>query len=207
MSEQLAFRLLFAVAFFAILGFRVFEHVRAGNHREPFSMGAESRAITWLRLAFPFVYLPVLVLYFAAPATVRWAEVPLPAWAHWLGLALLYASGALLAWVHVALGKNFSTNLRLRNDHTFVSSGPYRWVRHPMYNVFCLMFVGIFLATGHALVGLIPLAGLLAIMVWRTPQEERLLAGHFGEAYLDYCRHTGRFLPRLRRREAPAAVA
>jgi protein-S-isoprenylcysteine O-methyltransferase Ste14 len=113
------------------------------------------------------------------------------------GLALAVLSTALLFWVNWALGANFSTELSIRKDHQLVQAGPYRWVRHPMYTVFFLMFAGFFLLTANWAVGLIPLATLLIVILIRTPREERMLADQFGAEYLRYRERTGRYLPKL----------
>src|SRR5207244_2384452 len=115
------------------------------------------------------------------------------------GTGLVVLGLLLLVWVHRALACNFSTTLRIRPDHTLVTSGPYHWVRHPMYTVFCLVFVGICLQTANGLLGGLGLSAIGIIMIVRTPLEEAQLVEKFGEEYRHYMQRTGRYLPRLLR--------
>ncbi|MBI3320029.1 MAG: isoprenylcysteine carboxylmethyltransferase family protein [Candidatus Omnitrophica bacterium] len=84
-----------------------------------------------------------------------------------------------------------------RKDHTLVTSGPYRYVRHPFYLSFGLGVLGGSLAMANwfiLLTGVLPLGFLMA----RTRIEEAKLIGRFGVEYQEYMRRVGRFLPRFR---------
>src|SRR5262249_2855345 len=145
--------------------------------------------------------LPFLVLmlsYPFYPPLLAWADLPFPAWLRWCGAGLALATVPFLVWIHRALGRNFSTTIRVRADHTLVTWGPDRWVRHPMYTLFGVLFAAFFLLTANWFLGLVPLLLVVVVMGWRTPREEAVLLARFGNAYSDYCRRTGRFLPRLR---------
>lgn len=100
--------------------------------------------------------------------------------------------------VHHFLGKNFSSELRIRPDHELVTEGPYRYVRHPMYTSFFVMMTGLFLLSGNWLICGSALLVLIFVMVVRTPREERMMEGRFGDAYRHYMARTGRYLPKLR---------
>src|SRR5262249_36899536 len=126
-----------------------------------------------------------------------WSALPLPLGLRWAGVALATAAIPLLVWVQRALGSNFYTTLHLRQEHTLVCDGPYRWVRHPMYTVFYLMFLSIFLITANGFLGLYFLATFTLLMFVRVPNEERVLVEKFGDGYRRYMQRTGRFLPRL----------
>jgi protein-S-isoprenylcysteine O-methyltransferase Ste14 len=78
-----------------------------------------------------------------------------------------------------------------------IKHGPYRWVRHPMYTVLFLMGIGWLLLTANWLIGA-PLAiGILIVVIVRIDNEEKVLIDLFGDDYLEYIQHTGRFLPRF----------
>ena len=83
-----------------------------------------------------------------------------------------------------------------REHATLVTSGPYRWVRHPFY----LGAAGAMLANSLAMAnGFVAATGALALalIAARTRKEEENLILRFGDTYRDYMRRTGRFLPRL----------
>jgi protein-S-isoprenylcysteine O-methyltransferase len=84
-------------------------------------------------------------------------------------------------------------------DHQVVDSGPYRYVRHPVYGSFTAIAAGLGLVfRSYVLVGVA--AGWLAASLWWAAAEEALLSSSegLGAAYRSYSARTGRFLPRLR---------
>jgi protein-S-isoprenylcysteine O-methyltransferase Ste14 len=150
-------------------------------------------------------------IYGLAPGWLSWAEIPLPPLVRWSGTATGVLSLLLFVWVHRSLGKNYSPLIALRDDHTLVTRGPYRWVRHPMYGAFYLLHVAVFLLSANAFIGLTWIGGLTGVVVLRIPQEERMLTERFGNAYIEYAQRTGRLLPdvfgkRLPERQTAATV-
>jgi protein-S-isoprenylcysteine O-methyltransferase Ste14 len=102
----------------------------------------------------------------------------------------------LIYWVYISLGLNVSPTQSTREGATLVTHGPYHWVRHPLYTVGTMAYLGIGLVTALWPV----LVGLLAPMIFlalRTPKEEARLIETFGEAYRQYMARTGRYMPRL----------
>lgn len=78
-----------------------------------------------------------------------------------------------------------------------MTSGPYRYVRHPMYTALFHSMWAILLLTRNWLVGGVPLVGLCVIVLLRIQREERAMVDNFGDAYREYMKRTGRFLPRV----------
>jgi protein-S-isoprenylcysteine O-methyltransferase Ste14 len=136
-------------------------------------------------------------LWLGSPA-LGFAQLPLPELAGWLGYLLALLGVGLLAWAHDTLGQNFSPWLELRGEHQLVTTGPYRWVRHPIYSAGVLVVLGIGLLSANLLVLLLPGASLSLLLVVRLRDEEAMLAERFGEAYRAWEATTGRLLPRLR---------
>jgi protein-S-isoprenylcysteine O-methyltransferase Ste14 len=101
-----------------------------------------------------------------------------------------------LVWVQHSLGKHWSTQLRLRENHMLVTSGLYRRVRHPMYTVLFVLRLAIALATANMLILLIEGAQ-FAVYYARIGKEEQMMLRKFGEEYRVYMMRTGRFLPRF----------
>jgi isoprenylcysteine carboxyl methyltransferase (ICMT) family protein YpbQ/SAM-dependent methyltransferase len=109
------------------------------------------------------------------------------------------------------LGKQWSLTARVLVGHELVRTGPFAYVRHPIYSA----LLGLLLATGLALstATLTALAALvyLAGTTWRAQREEALLRAHFGGDYEDYARQVPRLLPRLwapgARADAPGGYA
>ncbi|MCL5951746.1 MAG: isoprenylcysteine carboxylmethyltransferase family protein [Chloroflexi bacterium] len=159
----------------------------------------ESKLNIALRALIGAIFFLGVLFYIVRPQVLAWAELPLPHWLQWLGVALGAISLPLLAWTQLALGSNFSPTLHIRREHTLVTRGPYRYVRHPMYTALFLSLLAILLLTRNWLVGGVPLVGLCVIVLLRVPREESAMIEKFGDAYRQYMKRTGRFLPSVMR--------
>jgi len=117
------------------------------------------------------------------------------------GALLFFSALALYWWGYRSLGAMFTAStsfgVRLMADHCLVSSGPYRFVRHPMYlAVILLGFGGLLLyRTWAMLVFALTMFGLIL----RARREEQVLAAEFGEQWQNYARQVPGWFPRLRR--------
>lgn len=98
-------------------------------------------------------------------------------------LCVLGLAGAL--WSRQALGANWSGRVTLKEDHELVVSGPYRWVRHPIYTSLLLMAAGTAIAEG-LLGSALGLLGFLITVTVKIVQEERLMMRHFPDTYGAY---------------------
>ncbi len=137
----------------------------------------------------------LIAAYLLNPAWVSWSSVTLPGWLRWAGASLgLLVVPPLLFWTFHSLGKNLTDTVVTRREHTLVTHGPYRWVRHPFYGVAVLWGLALSLLTANWLLALLGVA-VVTMLVIRTRLEEDRLAERFGDEYRDYARRTGRFFP------------
>jgi protein-S-isoprenylcysteine O-methyltransferase Ste14 len=190
------YHLSFVALFVIFTGIRMAYHRLAQKTAGPVTYH-EGRLHRGLRLVVGVPFMLAFVGYWFRPDLFAWARLPLPAWSQALGLVLAAASLPAIAWVHSALGANFSTVLHTRAEHTLVTHGPYRWVRHPMYTLLFIFETGLLLLTQNAFIGGTLLIALALIVITRLPREEAMLAERFGPAYTRYQQRTGRLLPRL----------
>jgi len=103
----------------------------------------------------------------------------------------------LLTWTFRSLGPNLTDTVVTRQHHTLVTSGPYRYVRHPFYVASAMAIVANALAAANWFIALT--GGLtMALLVIRTATEEDHLLRRFGDEYAAYMTRTGRFVPRTR---------
>jgi protein-S-isoprenylcysteine O-methyltransferase Ste14 len=121
----------------------------------------------------------------------------LPVWLRVSGAILVVAGLTILFWAQHVLGRMFSPNLELLDDHKLITAGPYRWVRHPIYSSFFVFLVGSGIITRNWLIGLVELA-ILVNMAIRIGREEKMMLERFGDQYREYMKTTGRLFPRLR---------
>jgi len=114
---------------------------------------------------------------------------------HWLGLSLLVFGFFLFSWSVIARGR-FATSWEMAENHKLVTWGPYRFIRHPSYLSYFLMFFGIFFVWLNllAIIPLFAIPGYIRIV----EEEEQLLIKRFGEQYIQYRKITGRFFPRIK---------
>ena len=142
----------------------------------------------------------LVAAYLMNPAWVSWSSLALPTWLRWAGAPLgLLVVPPLLFWTFHSLGKNLTDTVVTRREHTLVTHGPFRWVRHPFYVVVFLWGLSLSLLTANWLLALLGVAA-VTMLVTRTRVEEAKLAERFGDEYRAYARRTGRFFPLLGRR-------
>jgi protein-S-isoprenylcysteine O-methyltransferase Ste14 len=139
-----------------------------------------------------------LLLYFFWPPALGWTLVEISAGLRWAGVAVAGMSVLSTWWVFRTLGLNITRTSKTRDTATLVTTGPYRFVRHPFYVNVALAFGALSLVTRSwwFVVWIVPALILLGI---RTRREEANLESRFGEAWRAYAARTGRFVPRLAR--------
>ena len=164
------------------------------------------RTGAWLRSGW--FYLITSALFFSV-CFLGWNPLPLvdsPSTRTWMLAigSLLYFPGMLLVlWARLTLGKNYfaSTGLgvQLFADHQLITSGPFAFLRHPMYAGIILASFGSLLlyATWTTLI----LACFSPLITLRARREEMALAAEFGEQWQEYCTHVPKWIPRYSRRE------
>ena len=54
-------------------------------------------------------------------------------WSFWIGVALVALGLGFAGWARIHLAGNWSGTVTLKQDHSLIRGGPYRWVRHPIY--------------------------------------------------------------------------
>jgi protein-S-isoprenylcysteine O-methyltransferase Ste14 len=112
----------------------------------------------------------------------------------WAAAVLCFIGLAFALWARVALGRNWSGVVTLKEGHELVEHGPYRFVRHPIYTGILTMFFANALALGH-------LAGFAATLLmfasfWvKLCDEEKLMLQQFPERYAAYRQRAKRIIP------------
>lgn len=138
------------------------------------------------------------VLILIDPSWLAWSKLAFPTPLRWLGAGLGAALVLGTVWAFRSLGRNITSSVVTRVDHALVTTGPYRWVRHPLYAAGLLLHVALALLLSSWLVALAGLAT-LGFILPRIRREEEHLAARFGEAYQEYRRRTGALIPRISR--------
>ncbi len=201
MRNQPAFRVILSALYITGGLVRLYYMRRGSESDQTISRTREERLMLPLASSMSVLGTIAWLVQVFAPQRMKWAALPTPTWSRWVGVGLGIVSLPLFAWTHQALGKNWSASLVTKEGHTLVASGPYRWVRHPMYTAFILQYLALLLVSANWVIGITGL-GISILSVARVGEEEALMIEEFGDQYRAYMERTERFLPRLRRSES-----
>ena len=98
------------------------------------------------------------------------------------------------------LGKNWGNNVVIYKDHTLVTNGVYRFVRHPLYASIIWMIYAVSVVYQNYLVAILNTIIFIPFMAYRAKQEEKELIKIFGE-YERYKKSVGMFFPKILKRK------
>jgi protein-S-isoprenylcysteine O-methyltransferase Ste14 len=124
-------------------------------------------------------------------------ELGLPEPLRVAGLVVMWLGLALRVWAIASLGSGFRTTVEVEPGQPVVSSGPYRWIRHPSYTGLLLIVAGLGAALGNWLSLVACLVLPVPAIVWRIRVEEAELDRVLGDAYRSYRAGRARLIPRL----------
>jgi protein-S-isoprenylcysteine O-methyltransferase Ste14 len=113
-----------------------------------------------------------------------------------LGFAIVAAGMLLFGVTIIYLGRAFLGEVEPVTDR-LITTGPYRFVRHPLYLGMFVATIGLAVAFRSLWGMLIALAVFVPVGLYRAAQEEEALAQRFGEEWQAYARRTRFLLPRL----------
>ena len=193
----MTFRLVFAVVFLLLFGIvGTYRRKAQAGRRIDYSKEGSAMLIA-LRLGGLLLW-GYCLLYVAYPRLLDWSFFDVPPELRWVGAAVAIVLIPFVVSAQRALGRNVSPTVITHEDHELVTSGPYRWVRNPLYTAGVLLFtsLGLVSASWYLIAGA---ALTFALVRLRLPKEETELEARFGQEYRDYARRTGRFLPRWSR--------
>ena len=196
MNENI-FRIFAAVIFFTAVGISSYFRRKADRDSgEKISRKVDGTAfMNIVRIGGLLLWLSPL-LYLINPAWMAWSKIGLPEWVRWIGvlIGLLCVFGVY--WLFSSIGSGITPTSATRKEHQLVTSGPYRWVRHPLYSFGSSLFIAFGMMADNWFIALLGILAFLA-MASRTPKEEANLTEKFGDEYRDYMKRTGRYLPKL----------
>lgn len=113
-----------------------------------------------------------------------------------LGSLLLVGGYAGTLWCYVALGDAWRLGIRRRERTVLIRTGPYRFVRHPIYLFQCVMLLGAAIVLPTLFSFLMLGLQLFCVFIKAMDEEAYLMQIH-GSEYAEYLRRTGRFLPSI----------
>jgi protein-S-isoprenylcysteine O-methyltransferase Ste14 len=197
MNENI-FRILAAVILFTGIGISSYYRRKADRDTgEKISRKVDGNTMmNIIKLGGLFLWLSPLV-YLVNPAWMAWSKIGLPEWARWLGagIGLLCVFG--IYWLFSSIGNGITPTSATRTQHALVTSGPYRWVRHPLYTVGSSFIFSFGMMADNWFIAALGILAFIA-MASRTPKEEANLIDKFGDDYRNYMKRTGAFFPKFK---------
>ena len=196
MNENI-FRILAAVILFTCVGISSYFRRKADKDTgEKISRKVDGTAMmTVIKIGGLIVWLSPLV-YLINPQWMAWSKIGLPEWVRWLGVGIGILCVASVYWLFSSIGNNITPTSATRKEHKLVTSGIYRWIRHPLYTFASLLFISFGMMADNWFIAVLGILTFI-LMAIRTPKEEANLIEKFGDEYREYMKRTGRFLPRL----------
>lgn len=160
--------------------------------------GAGVQLVRRQQIAIVLLQVLSLAIVIAAPYADRRAILALPEapLVRGAGLLMVALGFLVMSAAEATLGRQFSTQVTLQEQHQLITAGLYRVLRHPRYAGIIGLNLGIALTFSSGL-ALILVVALSAVLLWRIHDEEALLAAAFGPAWEDYARRSWRLIPRV----------
>ena len=195
-ADDQTFRTILVVAAATVLPVGIYYRIRSQSTGEKLDRWQEGPLILFTLRPIGAATVIGLFAYMINPESMAWSSMPLPTWLRWVGVGCGVVGAPLLIWTFRSLGGNLTDTVVTRREHTLVTEGPYRWVRHPFYDAGAMLILAnaLIAANWFLLAG-----GILtcSLLVLRTRREEERLLARFGDAYRAYAARTGRFLPKI----------
>lgn len=113
---------------------------------------------------------------------------------YWTSLAVLVAGLGFSVWARVHLGRNWSGAVTVKQGHELIRSGPYHYVRHPIYTGILTAVTATAICAG-TLRAVLGLAVIAAALIVKLRAEERVMRATFPGQYEKYCEEVPALIP------------
>ena len=173
-----------------VLIWRTYEHVSIGmkNYRFKKDPGKHTMVMPalslWIGCSFP------IFDFFNLPPTL-----PRVIWLRLVGIGLLILGIAIRVICIRTLGRFFTAHLRVNEGRRLIQEGIYRKLRHPSYFGMIFSFLGLPLAFCSLYGALYMVLIGVPSLLFRINLEERFLVDEFGDEYIEYRKHSYKFIP------------
>ena len=199
MTTELGFRLTFIALWVAFIANLTWVRLKARPRPQATALGRSNRKRAVALALFAPLWFAGIVLYAVHPSTIAFLSISLPAWFRWAMVVVTAASIPFIIWSNRTLGKNWvhaldAATFLERTDQALVTSGPYRYVRNPIYFGSFVFIIALALVASNWLL-LVPALFLIVLIYREVPNEEAMLLERFGDEYREYCRRTPRLVP------------
>jgi len=197
MQTENIFRIILPILIVAFIAHRGYYTRRSARPEKDTLKKREEGLITKLAESLSLIGFTAMLIYVLKPNWLAWASLSFPLWLRWTGVGIALAGFALLQWAQITLGRSWSDTPRMMKGQALITSGPYQFIRHPIYTAFILILGSTFFISANWLIGL-TWAGMTVLDITsRIGFEESLMVEYFGDQYPEYMKKTGRLLPKV----------
>jgi protein-S-isoprenylcysteine O-methyltransferase Ste14 len=144
------------------------------------------------------VVMVVFPLIYSVTSWLDFADYTLPTWMGWFGVVLMACALFIFARAHMDLKSNWSPSLEIFEGHTLVTSGIYKYIRHPMYASQWIWVIAQILLLWNWIAGPLDLLFFIPIYILRVRAEEKMMLDTFGDPYREYMQKTGGVIPKFK---------
>ena len=194
---EIIFRIIFFIVLVTVFAISGTFRRRARSTGDVIERKEEGAAVLALRMVLALPLLITLILYVVYPSALIWAQVDIPIWLRIGGAVIAVLCIPLIYWVFVHIGRNISETVLTKDDHDLITSGPYKWIRHPLYSFAILLLISLSLMAANLFLFLYSLLAFLVFRFFVIPEEEKRLIGAFGDQYRNYQLGTGAMVPKV----------
>jgi len=142
-----------------------------------------------------FVIISYAITFFQFKNIFLWNRI-IPNYKHveYIGIAILICSLLFAIWARIVLGRNWSGAIQKVEGQRLVRSGPYKYIRNPIYTGIVCGFFGTFITLG-SLASIMGFCIILIIYIIKINKEQRFLILEFGEEYEKYIKKSWTLIP------------
>lgn len=141
------------------------------------------------------VIISYVITFFQFKNIFLWDRI-LPSYKYvdYIGIAILVISLLFAIWARIILGRNWSGAIQKVEGQRLVCSGPYKYIRNPIYTGIVCGFFGTFI-TLRSLASIIGFCIILTTYIIKINREQRFLILEFGEEYKKYIKESWALIP------------
>ncbi len=137
----------------------------------------------------------IVISLIAAPILNSLHILSVPTIVAYLGLVIMILGIVLRAAAMVKLGQSYTRALTVTKNQVLVTTGLYKYIRHPGYSGTLFAGIGFAIAQGNLLIVMFVIILMSSVYIIRIRQEEEILSRAFGKQYDAYAKHTKRIVP------------
>jgi protein-S-isoprenylcysteine O-methyltransferase Ste14 len=150
-----------------------------------------------------FLLLPVIYIF---STWFSFFDYSLPKWLGFFSAVFYCFSVWLFFRAYADLGHYWSPGPEIKEDHILITTGVFKWVRHPMYASFAAIAAAQILMLQNWIVGPAFLVLAIPFYLYRVQREEQQLIRYFGDEYRAYMNQTNALFPKKEQIDFPAMI-